>query len=67
MIQLRETSSRTRSLVRLSDSTCERAHVLGVPTRWVCRSSLDCDEMMCAPVWGEDAHEMGVSFVYGLR
>jgi hypothetical protein len=25
---------------RLSESTCERAHELGVPMRWVCRSSL---------------------------
>jgi hypothetical protein len=26
---------------RLSESACERAHELGVPVRWVCRSSLD--------------------------
>jgi hypothetical protein len=24
----------------LSESTCEKAHKLGVPMRWVCRSSL---------------------------
>jgi hypothetical protein len=28
--------------------------------RWVGRSSLDCDETMCTPVWGEGAHVMGV-------
>ena len=31
-----------------------------IPMRWVCRSSLDWDETMCTPVWGEGAHVMGV-------
>ena len=31
-----------------------------MPMRWVCRSSLDWDETMCTPVWGEGANVMGV-------
>jgi hypothetical protein len=47
---------------RLSESSCERAHELGVPMRWVCRSSLRREMERCVPLCREDAHELGVSF-----
>jgi hypothetical protein len=50
----------------LSETEMERCVPLcGVrmPMRWVCgvRMPMRCVDV-CAPVWGEDAHEMGVSF-----
>ena len=37
---------------RVSESACERAHELGVPMRWVCRSSLRLRRNVLCPCVG---------------